>query len=243
MKSKIVILCSLLLIFGQSLAYGQSKSKGKDKYEKDFVASIDSMQVVIVSLQSQLSDMDSIALNNIRAIDSLRNLSYGYDRRIDYLRDSLTREISNRDKEIAELQAYIGFVDTCMVKLANRWLYEKFDKERVKEAISYFDRIYDSRLKEDLSIVQKLLRNYESSYMEFQSILRQAQGDIERTSPFGVEKYKERYISKIQSMTYYIMYYENDWNIRYLNEKINDALDRLQNHSDIKFADFSSLID
>ncbi len=38
-------------------------------------------------------------------------------------------------------------------------------------------------------------------------------------------------------------YYNGDWNIRYLNEQIKDALERLKNHSNGKFANFSSLID
>lgn len=108
------------------------------------------------------------------------------------------------------LKSNIGFVDTCMVKLANRWLYEPFDKADVDEAISYFDRIYSSRLKEDLSIVQELLYSYERSYREFQSILRQAQSDIDRESPFVCEEYKNKYIRMIESMPYYLKYYNAD---------------------------------
>lgn len=44
-------------------------------------------------------------------------------------------------------------------------------------------------------------------------------------------------------MSYYLQYYEGDWNIRYLNDKIKEALDRLQTHSDKKPADFNSLLD
>ena len=98
-------------------------------------------------------------------------------------------------------------------------------------------------MRSELSVVQKLLKNYESAYMEFQTILKQAQNDIERTSPFGVDEYKEKYIRRIQTMSYYIQYYESDWNIRYLNEKIKEALSCLQTHSAEKPADFSSLID
>lgn len=247
MKAKLFILCSLLLIFGQTFTYGQSKSKVKNKSGKELIALIDSMQIVIDSLKIQLLDKDSVSLKNRIIIDSLRNtinnLSSSSNRRMDFLRDSLTEEISTKDNEILKLQSNIGFVDTCMVKLANRWLYEKFDKESVNEAITYFDRIYNKNLKGKLSIVQKLLRNYESAYREFQYILKQAQDDNERTSPFGVEGYKEKYIRRIQSMSYYIQYYESDWNIKYLNGKIKEALDRLQNHSAEKLANFSSLID
>lgn len=242
MKARLFILCLILLVLSQSFTYGQSK-KGKGKSEKELIASIESMQIFIDSLKIQLLDGDSVAINNQRTIDSLKRTITELSFRNKHFRDSLVREIESRDKEIQQFKSNVGFVDTCMVKLANRWLYEKFDKQSVDEAITYFDRIYNNQLKNELSIVQRLLRGYESAYSEFQSILRQAQGDIERTSPFGVEEYKERYLRMIQSMPYYIQYYESDWNIRYLNEKIKEALSCLQTHSAEKPADFSSLID
>lgn len=246
MKARLFIFISILLVLGQPFIYGQSK-KDKSKSEKELIASIDSMQFVIDSLKIQLMDKDSVATSNQIIIDSLKNaisdLSISSKRQIGFLKDSLSKEIKARDKELLQIQSNIGFVDTCMVKLANRWLYEKFDKESVDEAITYFDRIYNNELKNELSIVQKLLKDYEPAYREFQSILKQAQDDIERTSPFGVDEYKEKYIRRIQTMSYYLQYYEGDWNIRYLNDKIKEVLDRLQTHSDKKPADFSSLID
>ena len=246
MKARLLILSLILLVLGQSFTYGQSK-KEKSKTEKELIASIDSMQIVIDSLEIQLMDRDSVATKNMITIDSLKNaiadLSIRSNQRIAFLRDSMSTENETRDNEILRIQSNIGFVDTCMVKLANRWLYEKFDKESVDEAITYFDRIYNNELKNELSIVQKLLRDYEPAYREFQSILKQAQDDIERTSPFGVDEYKEKYIRRIQTMSYYLQYYEGDWNIRYLNDKIKEALDRLQTHSDKKPADFNSLLD
>ena len=246
MKARLLILSLILLVLGQSFTYGQSK-KEMSKTEKELIASIDSMQIVIDSLEIQLMDRDSVATKNMITIDSLKNaiadLSIRSNQRIAFLRDSMSTEIETRDNEILRIQSNIGFVDTCMVKLANRWLYEKFDKESVDEAITYFDKIYNNELKNELSIVQKLLRDYEPAYREFQSILKQAQDDIERTSPFGVDEYKEKYIRRIQTMSYYLQYYEGDWNIRYLNDKIKEALDRLQTHSDKKPADFNSLLD
>ena len=246
MKARLLILSLILLVLGQSFTYGQSK-KEKSKTEKELIASIDSMQIVIDSLEIQLMDRDSVATKNMITIDSLKNaiadLSIRSNQRIAFHRDSMSTEIETRDNEILRIQSNIGFVDTCMVKLANRWLYEKFDKESVDEAITYFDKIYNNELKNELSIVQKLLRDYEPAYREFQSILKQAQDDIERTSPFGVDDYQEKYIRRIQTMSYYLQYYEGDWNIRYLNDKIKEALDRLQTHSDKKPADFNSLLD
>lgn len=243
MKIKSIILSFILLFLSLPFIYAQPE-KEKSKTESEL---IDSMQIVIDSLKFILVDKDSLASNSQIAIDSLKeainNMSVSSSQRIDFLEDSLSKEIEIRDKEILQLRSNIGFVDTCMVKLANRCLYEKFDKRSVDEAITYFDRIYNSELKSKLSIVQKLLRDYEPAYREFQTILKQAQNDIERTSPFGVDEYKEKYIQKIQTMSYYIQYYKSSWNIRYLNEKIEEALNRLQTHSDKKPANFCSLID
>lgn len=70
-----------------------------------------------------------------------------------------------------------------------------------------------------------------------------AQRDPDRENPFSVSDYKTGYKSRIQSMPYYIKYYNGSWNIRYLNEQIKIALDRIDAHSDTKPADFSDLID
>ena len=117
------------------------------------------------------------------------------------------------------------------------------NKADVDEAIKYFDRIYSSELKEDMSIVQELLYNYERSYREFQSIMKEAQSDIDRESPFACEEYRNKYKRKIENMMYYWKYYKEEWNIRYLNEQIDKAIQIINNHKDGKFADLSSLID
>lgn len=157
--------------------------------------------------------------------------------------DSLNRLLLLKDDEIKQLTAERAFVDTCMVRFANRWLYEKFHEQDVNEAIGYFNRILSTQLRRDRSVVIELLKNYKSAYMGFQSILQSAQRDPDRENPFSVADYKARYISKIESMPYYVRYYNESWNIRYLNERIKIALERLQAHSDAKPADFSDLID
>ena len=226
--------------FAQELQEANNFGRGERESEATF-------RIVVDSLQQALFRCDSINQANMKLIDSLDRSAKFNSRRMDIIvdkrMDSLLNVISRKDKEIATLKANIGFVDTCMVKLANRWLYEPFNKEDVDEAITYFDRIYSTSLKKELSIVQELLQNYESSYREFQSILKQAQGDIDRESPFVCEDYKNKYTQRIESMSYYLKYYKGDWNIRYLNEQITEALERLKNHSDSKPADFVSLID
>lgn len=219
----------------------------KGKIERDKIENVDSIKYVADSLRRELSHRDSIANANIKLIDSIR-LSVKQDSmrmivRANRQKDSLMLVIRDKEKEIAKLQGNMGFVDTCMVKLANRWLYERYDRAAVKEAISYFDRIYSSKLKEGMSIVQELLRDYERSYREFQSIIKEAQSDIDRESPFACDEYRNKYKRKIENMMYYWKYYKKEWNIRYLNEQIDQAVQIINNHENGKFADFSSLID
>lgn len=243
---KLILILFSLFISANIMAQEKWKEIFKGKSGKDRIENVDSIKLVADSLHRELILMDSVSRVNIKQIDSIRINAKQDSLRLvaaNRQRDSLLNIIHLKDREIATFKSNIGFVDTCMVRLANRWLYERFDRTDVDEAIKYFDRIYSSKLKEEMSIVQKLLRNYESSYREFQSILKEAQSDIDRESPFACEDFKSRYIRMIENMYYYTKYYNSDWNIRYLNEQIAEALKRLKNHTDGKFADFSFLID
>lgn len=206
----------------------------------------DSLKYLVDSLYKVLLYNDSISAVNMRIVDSLKKQVYNDSLRIVSINrqvDSLLNLLGIKNKELIKLKSNMGFVDTCMVRLANRWLYEPFSVEDVNEAISYFDRIYSNKLKNDLSIVQELLKNYERSYREFQAILRSAQEDPNRESPFACAEYKQKYIQQIKDMTYYWKYYKKDWNIRYLNEQIDRAIEILNNHEDGKYADFILLMD
>lgn len=245
-KGLILILVSLV-ISTNIMAQDKQKALFKGKFLKDKIENVDSIKLVADSLHRELLRKDSVAHINTKLIDSIRGNAKRDSLRLTVAasrqRDSLLNVIRLKDREITTLKANTGFVDTCMVKLANRWLYERYDKTDVDEAIKYFDRIYSSKLKEEMSIVQELLRNYERSYREFQSIMREAQSDIDRESPFACEQYRDKYKSKIENMMYYWKYYKEEWNIRYLNEQIDKAIQIINNHKDGKFADFSTLID
>ena len=250
MNLKYFISILFFLIFISITVTAQEKQETslfKGKSDKNLVEDVDSLRHIADSLRSELLHRDSITNANAKLIESIKQ-----DAKQDSMRfivkanreiDSLLIVIRNKDREISNLQAKMGFVDTCMVKLANRWLYEKYDRTAVKEAISYFDKIYSTDFKNEYSIVQDLLRNYESSYMEFQTILKKAQADLDRENPFACDDFRNKYIRMIENMFYYTNYYKSDWNIRYLNEQIAEALERLKNHSNNKFADFLSIMD
>lgn len=250
MKIKAVILIIVSLCAFNFGVFAQEKQKLsiiKGKRSKDKIENLDSIKHVADSLYKVLQYRDSLDIINSSIIDSLKQNAKRDSLRfivaINHQRDSLSAIINVRDKEIKVLKDNTGFVDTCMVKLANRWLSEKYDKSDIDEAIKYFDRIYSSKLKSEFSIVQILLKEYEKSYKEFQSILKEAQSDYYREIPFDSDKYKNKYMSKIEGMEYYIKYYNSDWNIIYLKAKIGEAIEIIKNHSPNKFADFSHLID
>lgn len=245
-KGLILILVSVFLTTNV-MAQDKQKTFIKGKSNKERIENVDSIKLVADSLHRELVRRDSVSHVNLKLIDSIRRNARQDSLRLTVAtnrqRDSLLNIIRLKDREITTLKANTGFVDTCMVKLANRWLYERFDKADVDEAIKYFDRIYSSKLKEEMSIVQELLRNYERSYREFQSIMKEAQSDIDRESPFACEEYRNKYKRKLENMMYYWKYYKEEWNIRYLNEQIDKAMQIINNHKDGKFADFSTLID
>lgn len=199
------------------------------------------------SLIAPIDSVDSIQIeqNDKEIIDSLSSLiieiekiSATKDKRI----DSLFSVMKDKDAKIQQLTKDRDFVDTCMARLANRWLYEKYNEKDVKEAISYFDKILSNDFRREHSVILELLKNYKTAYNDFLTILKQAQKDADRENPFSAKEYKERYLRKIESMTYYVRYYKESWNIRYLNERIKIAEERLKAHSDSKYADFSDLI-
>lgn len=186
---------------------------------------MDSTKFIIDSLSQKLLMLDSIN----------SSIKFQYD--------SLTNLIDNKNQEIENLKERIYFADTCIVKLSNLRLYLPFNKEKVNEAIKSFDKIYSPKLKEDMSIILTLLKNYEHYYKEFLSIIEEAQKDDKnRNNIFNIEDYKNKYKYKIENMSYYINYYNGDWKIIYLNKQIDRALKILEEHSDSKIANFNFLI-
>lgn len=221
----------------------QNKFIDKRKSNKSQIEKVDSIKRVEDSLKRELVLINSELHDNIKRIDSIKSNAKQDSLRLISQRDSLLNVIRHKDSEIETLKENTGFVDTCIYRLANRWLYERFDKAYVDQAINFFGRINSSKLKEEFSMILELLRNYEVSYQEFQTIIKEAQSDIDRNSPFAYEQYRDKYKRKIENMKYYKTYYPKDWNIRYLNNQIDKAIQIIDNHKIGKFADFSTLID
>ena len=165
--------------------------------------------------------------------------------------DSLKRVLVMREEMLVKQDSIINihedrmnFVDTCMIKLCNIWLYEPYCKEAVDDAIKYFNRIISPQLKEDFGIVLQLLKDYEHSYFSFQDIVIAAQNDNRRFLETRREEYATHYIAALKKMEYYQKYYNSSWNIRYLTKQIKRVIEMLEIHkSTEKTADFSAFID
>lgn len=251
MKLKELVLLMLLLggIYTTVDAQERQRSLGINfKFNKNSqTENVDSIKRVTDSLHYELLYRDSICRANAILIDSLRRdaeeISLRLGREAKRQNDSLSLIIADQKKEIETFRANVGFVDTCMVKLANQWLYEPFNKADVDDAITYFDKIYSKRFKDTYSVVQTLLINYEPWYREFQTILKTAQADSDRRNPFEIDAYKAKYINLLKSMPYYANHYNNKLNIKYLKDQVTRALNIVQKHSGSNYADFSELID
>ena len=151
--------------------------------------------------------------------------------------DSLTARASR----IKEWEDRRGRIDTCMISLANRWLFVRFNKEEIEKAITYFERVTSTQLKEDRKQILELLRGYEDSYNTFKALLLKAQNDERRTNPFTIKDYKDAYLYDLSEMSYYKKYYNSGWSIRFLDGMISKAIEKLEKHSDTHPADFSDL--
>ena len=247
-----VILVALCLINLDASAQNQKGVLSKIKSKRTQIHNADSIGYILDSLNKIIMYKDSIANDYLMVIATLKESINSDSVMINDIlhdNDSLANVIISKDKEIKRLETELGneknYVDTCVVKLANRWLFQRFRKRNVDEVISYFERINSSKLRDDYLIVHTLLKEYEKSYMEFQSILREAQNDEDRE--IGLTKtvgdFKARYKQRIESMPYYKKYYKKDWTIKYLDEQIDKVLEMLNNHTKDKPVDFEPLID
>ena len=138
-KGLTIILVSLFLS-SNIMAQDKQRTFFKGKSNKDKIENVDSIKLVADSLHRMLLHRDSIIGVNKKVIDSLRLNSKRDSLRLtvaaNQQRDSLIKVIRSKEREITTLQSNAGFVDTCMVKLANRWLYEPFNKKDVDDAIT-----------------------------------------------------------------------------------------------------------
>lgn len=223
------------------------KAEKAEKVEKaesaavDFKALADSLAVELKLQNDIVKEKDKllVQMQDKMIADSIKMMEASIDE-ISKLKGML----AEKDRELSVYRENQEYFDMTIVRLANRWLIEKYDPEAVSNAIKFFDRIYSKEImKEEREKIKTLLSKYDESYREFHSILRDAQNDEDRESIFLYEQYRNKYIKKIKEMSYYRTFHGQSWKIIYLSNQINQALDMLENHTDQNFVDFTSLID
>jgi len=243
MKGKITIAIAFLCLLSMNTYAKKNTQTPKDTITTEVtcndLVTNDSVRTIIDSLETIIESQKSLTNEYIRQIETLSSTIQNDSVQL----DSLTHLLQTRENELMTFKSNQGFIDTCLLKISLRTLSEAYNKKRVDEAIICFDKIYSTKLKQDLSMLPILLREYEKAYQEFILILSEAQKDDDRKSPFACDQYKKKYIDKIKSMSYYKTYFTNkNWYITYLNDQITTALDKLNNHSNNKYADFRTIL-
>lgn len=164
-------------------------------------------------------------------------------------------QIDSKDTEVEKLKAtikfletqlenqnkYLAFADSLKLRISNDCFRFKYDKERVDEAVVYFNQMYSDKLRQSFAPMNELLRGYGMWYAEIKSILNSAQQDYsintkkwKSAGMFGGMEYKpnQKFIKEIKSSYYYSKYYKNNWTIFYLDDLITKAIDRLNQYNE-----------
>ncbi len=226
----------LFFLFCFCISYAGNK---KNKVDNAAVDSVVSANDTIIQRQSMNTDSILSALQTLVKDDSIQ---------IKVLNDSikiLQTNLSKAQRLIEERERMLLFDDSCLVALAYRRTLEPYDETRVMRALSYYDKIFSPSLKKERADVFDALRDYKPAYLEVMSILEKAQNDFDRAgNPFRVAEYQKQYTKELQNSLYYQKYLmrKQSVSLPILERLINEALDRLSRHSDIKPADFSDLL-
>jgi hypothetical protein len=121
--------------------------------------------------------------------------------------------------------------------------YKPLDSDGIQEGIKLSDAAKNllNELREKYGVILELLNAYEPAYNEFKSLLLEAQNDSERGNVFCRDDYANKYLSRLKAMDYYKKYYKQSWSIRYLDDLITSAVEKLNNHRSGVTADFGDL--
>lgn len=228
---------SICVLIFPCLIYAGNKKKSVEPVVRDSI----SVEVTDSTVIEPKVNLDSLVLvlREARSIDSVRIVELSDSVKL------LQREILAKQNLIAEREKMLLFDDTCLVVLAYRRTQEPYDETKVLRAISYYDKIFSSSLKKERADVFEALRDYKPAYTEITDILRRAQDDYDRVgNPFRVADYQKQYTKELRNSMYYQKYlvHKQGINLPALERLVNDALERLSKHSDIKPADFSDLL-
>ena len=250
---KKLIIASLSLLVLNTLCFGQEKKdrhlfppKAKDNKEivnKDKVAvKPDTVSVPAAQVDTLKGNASETNSEESMQIQKLNDTIVAYQDTIATLRSA----IKAKEEEYNKLLEDLDFADQCMMTLAYRRCKDQFDKDKVEEAITYFDKLHKKETKEVWAGVRQALIDYESCYSEIHRILDQAQNDPDRNNPFVVSEFSDKYRKQLKGTKYYRNYMEKkvEDTIEYLDGIMSEAFNLLSQHysDQITPADFSKLL-
>lgn len=142
-------------------------------------------------------------------------------------------EITEKEKQISLLKNRLMFADSCFLRISNDCLRKKYDPVRVNEAIANFQKMYSKKLQETFSPLKLLLENYKVYYNEIFMTFKSIESDKEVLNLFSFQDAVKNSIARIKTTSYYRKVYSSNWTIMFLNDKIDEAIRRLETHARI----------
>lgn len=142
-------------------------------------------------------------------------------------------EITEKEKQISLLKNRLMFADSCFLRISNDCLRKKYDPVRVNEAIVNFQKMYSKKLQETFSPLKLLLENYKVYYNEIFMTFKSIESDKEVLNLFSFQDAVKNSIARIKTTSYYRKVYSSNWTIMFLNDKIDEAIRRLETHARI----------
>lgn len=250
---KKLIIASLSLLVLNILCSGQEKKdrnlftpKVKDNKEivnKDTVSvKPDSVSILVIQVDTLKGNASETNSEKDMRIQKLNDSIVAYQDTIATLRS----EIKAKEEEYNKLLEDLDFADQCMMALAYRRCKDQFDKDKVDDAITYFDKLHKKETKDIWAGVRQALIDYESCYNEIHHILDQAQNDPDRNNPFVSSEFSDKYRKQLKETKYYRNYMEKkvEDTIEYLDGIMSEAFNLLSQHysDQVTPADFSKLL-
>ena len=183
-------------------------------------------------IMGQNSDSIKSEHSNVLPKDSLSTQMY----EVDSLKSRIKMmqiEITEKEKQISLLKNRLMFADSCFLRISNDCLRKKYDPVRVNEAIANFQKMYSKKLQETFSPLKLLLENYKVYYNEIFMTFKSIESDKEVLNLFSFQDAVKNSIARIKTTSYYRKVYSSNWTIMFLNDKIDEAIRRLETHARI----------
>lgn len=148
--------------------------------------------------------------------------------------DSLKQVIAYLETENAKLKRQLVFADSCFLRVSNDCFRKPYSKERVDIAINNFSKMYSKTLQESFSPLKTLLEGYDKYYQELMTTFALVE-NVRMDNLFKLEKVKGECIKKIKSTEYCRKVYSANWTIMFLNNAVDEAINRIKNYDPRKF--------